>query len=379
MMADKTSPDKNDRPRLSREEAADVDALTSKLKSATDPTVIRGIIASLSGMSAAANSAAGRKIAEALAAAEKRLQEAIEDEKVEKGYYPSRSYPLDLARDTALTKAVYQHFTEEEQRYFSSINPNQNYTLLSVDANGNLVEGAKREVSGAQLREDFSRLKYHTLPPEKQAEIRGHEAREKGLSEEQIEAAQKPPTLEQAKKEAQQIKESMDNLQDHEAQKTVEKHRGATPEAKKEIKERHEHFKKAHQISDEIIERAEQVGKKEEQVRQLEEFAKVPLPMMPNLAALALPVAQENLEKEKKAASEDIREKKEELRKTIQEDVINNGLGVKPDEMSAEKDRKNPKQDNISISAPTSVSAGDMPTPGSALPAIQTSNSRAIN
>ena len=378
MMADKTSPDKNDRPRLSREEAADVDALTSKLKSATDPAVIRGIIASLSGMSAAANSAAGRKIAEALAAAEKKLQEAIEDEKVEKGHYPSRSYPLDLARDTALTKAVYQHFTEEEQRYFSSINPNQNYTLLSVDSNGNLVEGAKREVSGAQLREDFARLKYHTLPPEKQAEIRGHEAREKGLSEEQIEAAQKPPTLEQAKKEAQQIKESMDNLQGHEAQKTVEKHGGSTPEAKKEIKERHKHFEKARQISGDIIDRAEQVEKNAERVEKLEKISKTQIPMVSTMATLALPVAKENLDKEKKEAAQDIEHMKQALGKTIQDDVINKGLGVKPDDVSAEKDREKPRQETLSISAATSVSAGDAPTPGNAMVAGEKATSRVV-
>ncbi|MCE2926818.1 MAG: hypothetical protein LW823_04135 [Rickettsiales bacterium] len=289
-----------------------------------------------------------------------------------------------LGNDNAFTRAAFQYlnFSPDELRYFDSFNPTESYTLLAVGKDGNLTGEKLPSVSGAQLREDFARLKFHTLSPQQQAQVRDQIPTEPSPASSSPDASKpqaeppKPGTLGADKREMEQLQQSMDRLEGVEAQRSVERHKGANDAARGEIRQRHQHFERAREISGEIIERVERVETREAQVKGLEAMAQVPMPMMPNIAAMVLPVAKENLEQEKRNAASDIKEKREELRQTIQEDVIDKGLVGNPQQPS--QSRGEAKQPPIQISGATDVKADDLVTPGNAISANQKSNTPAI-
>jgi hypothetical protein len=97
---------------------------------------------------------------------------------------------------------------------------------------------------------------------------------------------------------------------------------------------------------------------------------------MPNIAAMVLPVARENLEQERRNAESYIRKNREELRQTIQEDVINRGLVGNPPQPT--QSRGEVKQLPIQISGATDVKADDLVTPGNAVLVNQKSNTPAV-
>jgi len=257
-----------------------------------------------------------------------------------------------LGNDNAFTRAAFQYlnFSPDELRYFDSFNPTES--------------------------------KFHTLSPQQQAQVRDQIPTEPSPASSSPDASKpqaeppKPGTLGADKREMEQLQQSMDRLEGVEAQRSVERHKGANDAARGEIRQRHQHFERAREISGEIIERVERVETREAQVKGLEAMAQVPMPMMPNIAAMVLPVAKENLEQEKRNAASDIKEKREELRQTIQEDVIDKGLVGNPQQPS--QSRGEAKQPPIQISGATDVKADDLVTPGNAISANQKSNTPAI-
>ncbi len=356
-----------------------IDAIQSSIKSTTDPDRIRSLMAALGNVPLPPGSRLATLVASIIASAEEKLYDSMVSDKLRtESLIASMPRFSDLRDDRAFTRATYQFFNDQERRYFESIDPTRtDYQILrvNVDQNGNVTLTDAGKTSGDVLREDFARLKYHALPSGKQDAVRQQEAKEKVATAEQIEAAKKTPTLEQTKKEMHQLQESMTRLEGHEAQKTIENHGGATAEAKAEIKERHDDFKEARTISTQIIERAQKVEKQEDHVKGLEAMAQLPaMPMMPiNPAKLVLPVAKDQLEKEKQDATEDIEIKKGKLKDAIQEGVINNGLLGKDDAKG--KERK--KEEASLISAATDVSQANAVAP-KAVAALPTVNKQAM-
>lgn len=228
---------------------------------------------------------------------------------------------------TKFERAIFNFMSREEQEYLQSIDPQKRYTVIGVDSNGNVVEGSEREVTGEQLREDFSRIKFHTLSKEEQEKVR--------------EESKAP--LSNDKEEMKKLQESLKNIEGHEATKIIDEKLSAAdrPEmlaaAKAQIKDEHGHYKKAHEQAQQIIDKVTELEKKQEHVKGLEAMKSLPsgipaLDMQKTLAELALPEAKKNLENDTKKATKEIEGMKKELGKTLQEDVIDKALLGKAEE-----------------------------------------------
>jgi len=262
----------------------------------------------------------------------------------------------------ALERAIFNYMTHEEQHYLQSIDPNKQYLVQKIDANGNVVEGAAHEVSGAELREDVARVKLHTLSKEDQEKVRAEEEKNKKDEPGHSHDGEAKSPQAKEKEEMQKLQKSLDNLEGHEAQKTLaaaeeaskgkssEEQQQIHEEARRVIRERHEHFHQAKEEAQKIIAKTEEVEKKEEHVKGLEALASAPpvgpMGAMPQLMAkLALPEAEKNLERSKQEAAKDIDGMKSELGETLQKKVIDQGLLGK----EGEKDTKE-KSQTVAIS-----------------------------
>lgn len=190
------------------------------------------------------------------------------------------------AEGAAFCCGMYQFMTTKEKQFFDSLVPGQEYEMMRIDENGNIVSTG-RMVDGAQLREDFSRIKYHALDEEEQRQ------------------APSPPGAKTPEEEMDRLQESLENMEGHEAQKMHE--RGASPE---EARQCHDRYHCAH----EQVERVREGHRRVREARDAGEDESV--------------IATENAR---------LQVEEEKLRDTLQNDIINPLVGQTPEEVAKEK------------------------------------------
>lgn len=206
------------------------------------------------------------------------------------------------AEGTAFCCGMYQFMTTKEKQFFDSLVPGQEYEMMRIDEHGNIVSTG-RTVDGAQLREDFSRIKYHALNEEEQRQ------------------APSPPGAKTPEEEMDRLQESLENMEGHEAQKMHE--RGASPEEARQCRDR---YRCAHEQVDRVRER-------HRSVREAREAGA-------DEHVIATESARLQVEEEK-------------LRDTLQNDIINPLVGQTPEEVTKEK--KQGQEQGIEVTATDSL------------------------
>lgn len=182
-------------------------------------------------------------ISKTLEAAEKRkLEEQAQEEAV-------FAAMMKEVMSSAFCYGVCKHMTETEKEFFNSFVPGQKYDIYEWK-NGEYVlsrnaGGGATEVDGAQLREDFARIKYHAL------------------NDEQKEQVGKPPGAASEAEEMDQLKESLDRMEGYQGGELVKK--GAS---KAECRRCHDKFERARGQADLV---AQGQGDKKELRRLLQE------------------------------------------------------------------------------------------------------------
>lgn len=145
---------------------------------------------------------------------------------------------------SAFQSQMLQLMSSQERQFMNSLEDNKQYKMASIDKDGNVTETGK-SVEGAQLKEDFARVKYHSLTEEQQAGVTLPDG---------TKATHMTP--EQENKELDKLNKSLDDLEGYKAHKLMEQ--GASRD---ECKECHRHFDKAreqvHGIQDRIRRRQE--------------------------------------------------------------------------------------------------------------------------
>ncbi|MDX2113206.1 MAG: hypothetical protein SFW63_05695 [Alphaproteobacteria bacterium] len=316
---------------LEKAAKADIDAIQSSIKSTTDPDRIRSLMAALGNVPLPPGSRLATLVAGIIASAEEKLYDSMVSDKLRtESLIASLPRFSDLREDRAFTRATYQFFNDQERRYFESIDPSRIYRLQSFDANGNAIAGATKEVSGAELREDFARLKFHTLSAGEQKKVRDDAAKmkvqEANLSDENA-AAPKPetnaqkPSLQDTAEEMTALGSALDNQRDFKATEIAQK-RGSSSAAREEIAVLNRQVEQAKETAEDIKNTAlageKSIREKEEKAKDLDKISKAGVPIVSQLATLAKPVAEKVIKEEKEKIEETIGRKEDKLRKEVQ-------------------------------------------------------------
>ncbi len=206
--------------------------IASQLNSATDAASIRALgdaakllMASIPQGYANTGSVTSRVESVISAAAQKEAEADGDESSVS---YASGSVGPRSRMSMEFQKAIYNQFMSSEERaYYDQFQPGTQYRMATIDENGNItekmVDGKQATVDGAQLREDFTRVKAYTLTEEQQSNITLPGG-------EKITAM--PPAEE--KKELDKLEKSLDNLEGQKAQELADT--GASQEDAKRVR-----------------------------------------------------------------------------------------------------------------------------------------------
>lgn len=135
---------------------------------------------------------------------------------------------------------VYRFMSKGEQQFFNSLDSNTQYKMSRINEDGS-IEPTDKTVSGAQLKEDFARVKYHTLSDEERAGITTPEGQKSSEM-----------TASQQIKELDKLNDSLDNLEGHKAEQLMEEN--ASPD---ECKRCHQKFSGARDQVERLRDRIE--------------------------------------------------------------------------------------------------------------------------
>ena len=208
------------------------------------------------------------------------------------------------AEGAAFCCGMYQFMTQKEKQFFDSLVPGQEYEMMRIDEQGNIVSTG-RMVDGAQLREDFSRIKYHAMDQEDQRQ------------------APTPPGASTPEEEMDKLQESLENMEGHEAQKMHE--RGASHEEARHCRDR---YRCAHEQVDRVRERHRSVREARE------------------AGADEHVIATENAR---------LQVEEEKLRDTLQNDIINPLVGQTPEEVEKEKAQRRAQEQGVEVTVTDSL------------------------
>jgi hypothetical protein len=206
--------------------------LASELNSAKDPSQIKSLgdaakmlLAMIPGGSPRTGTVTGR-VADVIGEAAKKEAEADGDES-SVSYAAGGGSRSRMSQE--LQKAIYNQFMSPEERaYFDKFQAGTQYRMASIDENGNITEklnedGKQATVDGAQLKEDFARVKSYTLTEEQQATLTTPDSQRMDAM---------TPAAE--KEELDKLEKSLNNLEGQKAQELAEA--GASPEEAKRVR-----------------------------------------------------------------------------------------------------------------------------------------------
>lgn len=218
----------------------ELSGLKDALKRATTSHAVRQALGPIAALAAAAS---GSKVAVAasslLDAAMTKLSDELVAEEQEERRIDEAEHAISEggghAPKTGLEKAVYKYLPEAK-KFFESIDPDKNYNVVSVDENGNVREGKPEKASGQTLRDDFTRLTFHSLDDSQQAEARAEDRKDK-----------EPLLAGDEKTEMENLKTSLKRMEGFRAGQLLEEGRA---DARDKIRANHAHFKEADQKID---------------------------------------------------------------------------------------------------------------------------------
>lgn len=257
----------------------DVDQLKATLSVSTNSISIRAIMDQLKSIqnkvppTVPGAGAVQGDIASALHEAERHYQEELAEEEA------ALDGMMTQVESAAFCYSMRKHMSPMEKKFFDSFVSGQQYQMGQWSEEEGRYVQSDQTVDGALLKEDFARIKYHTLSDEEKAQ------------------AGKPPGSKSAEKEMDRLHESLDRMEGHEANEMIK--RGA---GKDECRRCHERFKKAHDQTD-------KVKGLHRKVRELDEDGK-----------------------DSKTARLALKDAEKQLGKTLQEDIIDDTLVKSPSE-----------------------------------------------
>ena len=263
--------------------------IASQIASATDPSVIRSLgdaAKALMAMIPQGNNRTGTVTGKVAGVISEANSKEAEESEIEGSSGTSAGMGPRSRMSMEFQKAIYNQMSAEEKAYYDQFQSGTQYKMASIDENGNITEkmadGKQATVDGAQLKEDFARVKSYTLTEEQQANITTPDGQKMGLM---------APAEE--KKELDRLEKSLDNLEGQKAQELSD-----TGAGKEEAKRVRGAFMKARErvrdLKDGLddVEKAKRGGRKSE-----EEYA-----------------------------MGDVKLKKRRLREALQDDVIDDAL-----------------------------------------------------
>ncbi len=217
--------------------------IASQLNSATDPATIKSLgdaAKMLMSMIPQGNSRTGTvtsRVEGVISAAEKKEAEADIDE-TSVSFAPSRSGARS-AGSLAFQQALYKFMTDDEKAYFDKFQTGTQYKMATINEDGTITEQTTT-VDGAQIKEDFARVKSYTLPEEQQENITLPDGQK---------MRNMPPAEE--KKELDKLTSSLGNLEGQGAQELMQKQKAELQELMRE------------RAAPEVIEEVQEEQKKE--------------------------------------------------------------------------------------------------------------------
>ncbi|MFO0389274.1 MAG: hypothetical protein ACK502_06100 [Alphaproteobacteria bacterium] len=291
--------------------------IASQIGSTTDPAALRGLAAEaqslLSAVPIGANGSGSVISRIASVISEATSKEAAESEMEESPTSLGGSRGSMGRMSMEFQKAIYNQFMSSEERaYYDKFQAGTQYKMASIDENGNitekLVDGKQATVDGAQLKEDFARVKAYSVDPEKDdPNGRPLTTQQKAalITSDGKRMAELTPAEE--KNELKKLEKSLDNLEGQKAQELSEMGGG-----KEEAKRVRGSFMKARERVRELKNSLDDVEK----------------------------ARMGGLDSAKEQAEGTVRLKKRQLAKTLQEDVIDDALTGKKrgDRMGRDKD-----------------------------------------